>query len=83
MFSQIQKLYENQYFSINGRTGLGVSNGDLLITGRLYADIRLFGAFHLITGIDGRTFQNDNEFYNQNGIFNANVSYVNGLYFNF
>lgn len=77
------KLYENQYFSINGRTGLGVSNGGLLITGRLYADIRLFGAFHLITGIDGRTFQNDNEFYNQNGIFNANVSYVNGLYFNF
>lgn len=77
------KLYENQYFSINGRTGLGVSNGGLLITGRLYADINLFGAFHLITGFDGRAFQNDNEFYNQNGIFNSSVSFVNGLYFNF
>lgn len=77
------RLYESNYFSINGRTGLGISNGGMLITGRLYADIPIFGALHLITGIDGRVFQNDNIFYNQNGVFNTNMSIVNGLYFSF
>jgi hypothetical protein len=77
------KLFEHKYFSLNGRTGLGISNGGILITGRLYADIPIFGALHLVSGIDGRVFQNENVFYNQNGIFNTNLSLINGLYFSF
>jgi hypothetical protein len=76
-------LLKSQYFNLNGRLGLGVSNGGILSTGRVYAEIPIFGPLNYITGIDLRLFQNDNIFYNLNGRLNTNVSFINGLYINF
>lgn len=77
------KIYENKNFDFIGRVGLGVSNGGFLVSSRLYFDVPVYGALHLITGIDTRAFQNSNLFYNQNDALNSNVSFVNGFYFRF
>ena len=77
------KIFESNYFSIKARAGLGMSNGGMLLTSRLYTEVPIYGSLHLLAGLDGRVFQNDNEFYNQNGIFNSNVSFISGLKFSF
>lgn len=77
------KLLVSEKFKINGRLGIGISNGGLLASGRLYADITIYGPLHITTGLDTRVFQNDNLYYNENGIMNSSVSFVNGIYFEF
>lgn len=77
------KLFINDNFRLNGRLGVGVSNGGLLALGRLYADISIYGPLHITTGFDTRIFQNDNIYYNVGGQVNSSISFVNGLYFEF
>lgn len=77
------KLFVSYNFKINGRIGAGVSNGGVLASGRLYADITIYGPLHITTGLDTRVFQNDNVYYNIGGQINSSVSFVNGLYFEF